>query len=191
MVYAEIVERILQGVLRVNPKASRGALTMQIDAAFPQLNRQVSEEFAGRETFRPLMRRTFSLTFAGGTANLNDLVLKKYLEDARLSVPVVSGDPPTCFEYVDAADYDRTRDGRLGKWKVEGSTITAEMPADSEDGAIPYVGNAFLNCVACPEVPATSATVYAGLSDMLPELIDAGIQFLLGQTTNKAADEVA
>lgn len=191
MVYAEIAERIIQGVLRSIPDASRASLTMQIDAAFPQINRQVSEEFAGRENNRPLMRRTFSLTFVAGIAVLSDLVLKKYLMDARLSAPVVVGDTPLVFDYVDAADYDRIRQLRLGKWKVEGSTITAEYPADSAAGAVPFVGNAFFNCVACPDVPATAATVYAGLPDMVPELIDAGIQFLLGQTANKAADEAA
>lgn len=189
MIYADIVERMIQGALRVRPDVSRAMLTHAADAAFFQLSRQVSEEFAGRENYRTVMRRTFALTFVGGTATLSELVLKKYLMDARLSVAVAVGDPPLVFDYIDSADYARTRDPRLGKWKVEALNITAELPADSEDGAIALVGSASLNCVACPDMPATPSNEYAGLPDMVPELIDAGIQFLLGQTANKAADE--
>lgn len=161
-------------------------LTMQIDALWPQINREVSETFAGIEDNRPLMRRTFALTFVGGTATLSDLVLGKYLMDARLTVTVSEGDPPLVYDYIDSVDYHRTRDSRLGKWKVDGLVITAESPADSEDGAIPLVGTASFNCVACPDVPSTALTVYAGLPDMVPALIDAGINFLLGQPINQA-----
>lgn len=196
MIYGDIVERILQGVRRVRPDVLRAALTMQIDAAFPQISREVAEEFAGRERYRPLMRRTFGLTFAAGVASIgtgtvNDVILKKYMVDAKLTVTVVAGDPPLVFDYIDSADYDRTHDPRLGKWKYEGFTgaITAEMPADSEDGSVPLEGAAFLNCLVCPAVPTSPSQAYEGLPDMLPELIDAGIQFFLGQTANKAADE--
>lgn len=184
MLYSEIVERVVQGVLRVKPDASRARLTMQIDAAFPQINSQVSEAFAAQEDKRALLRKNVALVFVNGSISFPSNVLRKYLaKDATLVLG--TGEKADLKEPYD--DFLRNLDGRLAYWAFNNAVLSAKN--SEANGSGPYAGNATLTCLASPDVPATPATAYAGPDDMVPELIDALISFALGgKTENEAAE---
>lgn len=184
MIYSEITERILQGVLRVKPDASRARLTMQIDAAFPQINSQVSEAFAAREDKRSLLGRVFpSVSFTSGEAALPSGVLEKYLKDASLTITFNGS--LTRLDYVwPYTDFSRNRDSRLGCWAVNGQTLYAKTPAP----VTAYSGTGILVCIASPALPTSAGATYVGPDDFIPELIDAFIEYLLGKTEESAAE---
>lgn len=184
MIYSEIVERIIQGVQRVKPDASRARLTLQIDAAFPQINSQVSEAFAADEDRRPLLGRVFpSVSFASGEAALPSGVLEKYLKDASLTITFNGS--LTRLDYVwPYTDFSRNREPRLGCWAANGQTIYAKTPSP----VAAYAGTGILVAIASPAVPTSASATYAGPDDMLPELIDAFIEYLLGKTEEVAAE---
>lgn len=184
MIYSEIVERVIQGVQRVKPDISRARLTMQIDAAFPQINSQVSEAFAARENKRPLLGRVFpSVSFIAGEADLPSSVLEKYLTDASLTITFNGA--LTRLDYVwPYTDFSRNREPRLGCWAVNGQTVYAKTPSP----VVPYTGTGILVAIASPAVPTSASATYGGPDDMIPELIDALIEFLLGKTEDEAAE---
>lgn len=181
MTYAEIVERVIQGVMRVKPGASRAAVTMQIDAAFPQINNQVSQEYAANEDNRVVLRKNVSLTFAGGVIAIPENVLRKYLKDATLMLS--TGEVAALIEPY--ADFLRVRDGRLPWWAFNNLVVNAINSLANGGGA--YTGAATLTCIASPDIPATSATAFAAPDDYVPDLIDALILFIVGTTENQAA----
>lgn len=182
--YAQIVESIIQGVLREKPDASRARLTMQIDAAFPQINSQVSEAFAAREDKRPLLGRAFSsVTFDAGEASLPANILEKYLKDASLTITFNGA--LTRLDYVwPYTDFSRNREPRLGCWAVNGQTLYAKTPSPVSN----YDGTGIMVAIASPVVPTSAGATYAGPDDLLPELIDAFIEYLLGKTENESAE---
>lgn len=180
MTFDEILERAVWGAQRVS-KLPPERLRVIAEAAFPQINDAVAERFAADEGKRSILRTVFALTFAGGTATLTATPLRQYIKDAKLSVAVVAGDPPLVFNYVDAVDYDRNGDPRLGKWKIEGLVVTAERPA-----SVVLTGAASFSCIAAPAVPATPSTTYAGDGEMVPELIEALTNHLIGQDEDEA-----
>jgi hypothetical protein len=182
VLYSEIVERVIQGVVRIKPDVSRARLTMQIDAGFSQINSQVSEAFAAREDKRSLLRKNVPLVFVNGSIGFPSNVLRKYLKDATLVLS--TGEKAALIEPYD--DFLRVRDNRLPWWAFNDSVLSAINSA--VNGGSAYAGNATLTCLATPDAPATPATAYAGPDDMIPELIDALISFALGKTENEAAE---
>lgn len=193
MIYSEVIERAVQGVLRAIPKNAKtpdppplDRLRMRAEAAFPQINIQVAEAFSAKASRRALLRSNVSLTFTAGIATLPATVLKKFIKDAQLIVVPNSGSP-IYMAYLDAPDYQRTQDPRLGKWKIDGLTVTAALPALAGALVTASMASTVMNCVSAPAVPATAATEYAAPSDMVSEVIDALIQYLLGETVKDAA----
>lgn len=181
MTYEEIIERAVQGALRESP-ITVDRLRVMAEAAFPQINSQVAEAFAAREDKRSLLRKNIPLDFVDGSIGIPAGVLKKYLKDATL---VLSTNEKAAFiEPYD--DFLRVRDSRLPWWAFNNSVVSAINSASGGGGV--YVGPATLTCIASPDIPATFTTAYAGPDDMIPELIEALISFLLGKTEDEAAE---
>lgn len=183
MTYAEITERIVQGVRRLNPNASRAAITLQIDAAFPQINNQVSQEYAAKEDNRAILRRNVPLTFVGGSIGIPESVLRKYLKDSTLMLS--TGEIAALIEPY--ADFLRVRDGRLPWWAFSNLLVSAKSSAANGGGA--YAGAATLTCIQSPDVPTTAASTFVAPDDYVPDLIDALIAFVAGKTADTAAQE--
>lgn len=181
--YAEIVERVVQGVQRLKPGMSRAAITMQIDAAFPQINNQVSQEYAAVEDNRKVLRKNVALTFAGGVIAVPSNVLLKYLKDATLVLS--TGEKAALIEPYD--DFLRVRDNRLPWWSFNNSVLNAINSATNGGGA--YAGSATLTCIASPDIPALATDPFTGPDDYTPDLIDAMISFLTGKTEEAASTE--
>lgn len=185
MLYSEVVERIIQGVQRSRPDASRGRLTTEIDAAFPQINSQVSEAFAAREDKRPLLGRVFaSVTFSAGSATMPAGVLEKYLKDASLTITFNGALTRLSYRWP-YTDFDRNGESRLGYWAANGTTLKAKTPSP----VIPYVGTGILVAIASPAIPTTASDPFVAPEDYTPEFIATFIEYLLGKTEDKAAEE--
>lgn len=185
LIYSEVVERIIQGVQRVKPDASHARLTMQIDAAFPQIDNEVSEAFAADEDKRPQLGRVFaSVSFTAGEAALPAGVLGNYLKDASLTITFNGS--LTRMDYVwPYTDFSRNREPRLGCWAVNGSTIYAKTPSPVAN----YTGTGILVAIASPDIPTSAGATYVAPADYVSELIEAFIEYLLGKTEEAAAGD--
>lgn len=183
MIYSEIVERVVQGVRRVNPNASRAALQMQIDAAFPQINNQVSQEYAAVEDNRKVLRKNVALAFTGGVTVIPGSVLLKYLKDATLVLS--TGEKAALIEPYD--DLLRVRDGRLPWWAYSNFVLSAINSTTNGGGA--YSGGATITCIASPDIPILATDIFNAPDDYVPDLIDGLISFLEGKTESVAAAE--
>lgn len=184
MLYSEVVERIVQGVLRAKPDASRARLLMQIDAAFPQVNNQVSQEYAAEEESRKVLRKDVALVFVGGSTGIPSNVLLKYLRDSTLVLS--AGVVASMVEPY--ADFLRVRDGRLAYWAYSNLLISARDLASNGGGS--YSGAATLTCIASPDIPALATDPFTAPDDYVPDLIDALIKFLVGNSASQSAQEV-
>lgn len=195
MIYSELIERVVQGVVRAVPKNAKtpdppplDRLRMRADAAFPQINSQVAEAFAGRAGHRRLLRSEVSLTFnSSGLATLPTTVLKKFVDDFELIVTPNSGQPAIYMGYLDATEFRRTQDKRMGKWKIDGLTVTARLPGVGGALVTASVASTVLSCISAPAVPAAAGEAYLAPDDMVPEVIDALINYLMGVTAENAS----
>lgn len=162
---------------------SLNRLRAVVDAAFPQINSQVSQEYAAAESKRNQLRTVKSLTFAGGTAALTDDVLRSYLDDCTL---LVSG---VAYAYRrEYADFLANVQSRLGIWSTNGATIYANTPATAGSGSTGYVGAASFVCIASPAIPSTEDDEFVCPPDYTSDFIDSFIDFILsGKTMNQAA----
>lgn len=175
MLYSEVVERIVQGVLKAKPDASRARLLMQIDAAFPRINKEVSIAFAVDEDKRALIRKDESLTFVGGSIGIPAGVLKDYLRDATLVLS--TGDTASLVEPY--ADYLRTRDNRLAYWSYSNLLISAKNNATNGGGA--YAGTATLTCLKSPDVPTLATDAFVAAEEFVVLFTTTFIEYLLGK----------
>lgn len=175
MLYSEVVGKTIQGVLRAKPDASRGRLLMEIDAAFPRINDEVSNAFAANEDRRALLRKDESLTFIGGSVGVPTRVLKDYLKDATLVLS--TGDTASLVEPY--ADYLRVRDNRLAWWSYSNLLISAKNSATNGGGA--YAGAATLTCIKSPAVPTLATDVFVAPEEFVSMFIAAFIEYLLGK----------
>ena len=165
-------------------------LRIELDAAFPQLSNGVAEAFAQSEDRRSILRVLINLAFTGGVAVIPATPLKRYLDDATLIILDVDGSPIPINFQESYADYLRVFDTRLAYWTVNGATAYAKTPVD---GLLTnYDGDAQFNCIAQPPVPAADeeyeSITGGSLDDMTPQLIDAGITFMLGQSEHMASE---
>ncbi len=186
MTYAEIRERIVQGVVRGAAPDSLDRVRMQVDAAFFQINSTTAEAFAGHYEFRELLRAERSLTFTAGSAPLSSDVLKKYIVDGTFTVTPATGQPTPHYAYRKYADYIRNGDPRLGKWTTIGESVLATTPQTLNVGAIPLVGAATLTAICSPPIPATENDDFEAPDDFYPEFINTGILFIRGQPMEQA-----
>lgn len=182
--YDEIRERCIQGVQRVIPADSRASLTMKFDAAFPQVNNQVAQEYGADEDNRAILRKNVSLTFASGLTTFPESVLRKYLRDSTLLLSV-TGEVASLVEPY--SDYLRVRDGRLPYWTFNNLVLNAKNSARFGSGV--YSGAAVLTCIASPDVPVLATDTFVAPDDYLPDFIDAMITFLVGKPASAAAAE--
>jgi len=184
MIYSEVVEKIIQGVLRGKPDASRARLLMQIDAGFSQVDNEVAEAFAANEDKRSLLRKDVSLVFVGGSIGIPATVLPNYLKDATLVLS--TGDTASYIEPY--ADFLRARDNRLAWWSYSNLLISAKNSATNGGGA--YAGSATLTCIASPDIPTTASATYVAPANYLSELIETFIEYLLGKPESASTDSV-
>lgn len=193
----------MQGAL---PEVNRPVehLRVEIEAAFPQINGEVSELYAGRESRRNSMRNTISVTFdtasqgpltplglplvsQNGTI-LPDAVIRRYLRDGKLVVTPNAGEPPIIMTYIEPyANILADLDPRLGYWADNDEILYSRLPLVSSL-TIPYAAS--LTTVMAPPIPASAGAQYAGPPDLLPEVIHAGISFLMG-TVERPTTELA
>lgn len=179
MIYSEVAERIIQGVLRAKPDVSRARLLMQIDAAFPRINQEISVAFAANEDQRPLLRKDEALVFIGGSIGIPASVLKDYLRDATLVLS--TGDTASLVEPY--ADYLRVRDNRLAYWSYSNLLISAKNNATNGGGA--YAGAATLTCIKSPDVPTLATDTFVAPEEFVSMFTTAFIEYLLGQPEAK------
>lgn len=183
MTYAEVIERIIQGVQAKRPELSLDRLRVQADAAFPQINNQVSEAFAADQNRREMLRRLENVTFTDGEADLPSTVLKKFFDDAVLSI---TNQRTTFRRYP---DYARGGDSRLTTWSSYGETLFCTEAAVVGVDTTPYTGAATLLAICAPAIPATENAEFVAPDDYVPDFIDAGIAFLLTPESLNAAAE--
>lgn len=184
MIYSEVRDRIVFGVIRrATSPPSLNRLRAVVDAAFPQINSQVSQEYAAQESKRSQLRTVKSLTFSGGTATLTDDVLKSYLDDCTL---LVAG---AAYAYRrEYADFLANVQSRLGVWSANGATIYANTAATAGSGSTGLVGAASFTCIASPAIPATEIDTFVAPPDFVSDFIDSGIDFILsGKTFSQSA----
>lgn len=182
MTFDEILERVTWSVKR-SSALSVEQVRVIAEAAFPQINNQVSQEYAAKEDNRAILRKNVSLTFVGGSIGIPQNVLRKYLKDSTLVLS--TGEIAAFIEPY--ADFLRVRDGRLAWWSFSNLLVSARNSAANGGGA--YAGAATLTCIASPEIPATASTVFAAPDDYNPDLIDALITFVAGRSADAAAQE--
>jgi len=152
---------------------------MQIDAAFPRINDEVSNRFAANEDQRALIRKDESLTFVGGSIGIPAGVLKDYLKDATLVLS--TGEVASLVEPY--ADYLRTRDGRLAWWSYSNLLISAKSSAMNGGGA--YAGAATLTCIKSPDIPTLATDPFVAPEEFLTMFASVFIEYLLGQPEEK------
>lgn len=181
MIYSEIIEKAIQGVLRVRPEASRARLTMQADAAFSQINDEVSITFAANEDKRALLRKNVALVFVSGSIGIPAGVLKDYLKDATLQLS--TGEVASLIEPY--ADFLRVRDNRLPWWSYSNSLMSAINSATYGSGV--YSGAATLTCIASPDIPVLAADTFTGPDEFTVKLINALTEYLTGKPEDDAA----
>lgn len=184
MIYSEVRDRIVFGVIRrATSPPSLNRLRAVVDAAFPQINSQVSQEYAASDSKRNQLRAVKSLTFSGGTATLADDVLRSYLDDCTLSVAGVA------YAYRrEYADFLANVQTRLGVWSTNGATIYANTPATAGSGSTGVVGAALFTCIASPAIPTLETDAFVAPPDFVSDFIDAFQDYILsGKTMNQAA----
>lgn len=180
MIYSEIRERVIEGVIRQStdpPPLDR--LRMIFDASFFQVNSLVADAFAARNDRREMLRVVDALTFAAGTVAIPSNVLMKFIADCTLTVGT------TLYGFRKYPDYLRGGgDARLGKWTTIGENLFAIKPL----GAGVLTGAASFSSIQAPPVPATESAEFVAPEDFLPEFIDAMINYILGQQAKVAAE---
>lgn len=182
--YKYIREQVVQGVIRsasqsrnpiVPPPLDR--IRAQFDAAFFAVNSQTAQAYAARENQREMLRVSRTLTFVSGDADLPSDTLRSYIEDCTL---VVTGKKYSFRRYP---QWLRTGDTRLGYWTEIGDVLKAKTPVT---GAA-FSGSAAFSSIESPEVPATEDAEFVAPSDYVSDFIAAMVQYILGQTTEVAA----
>lgn len=178
MDYKTVREQVVQDVIRNNPNPlPLDLLRAQFDAAFFEVNSQVSEAFAAKEGKRELLRAPKTLTFTTGDADIPTDVLKKYIRDGTFLVGA------TRYSYRRYPDFIRPTDARLGYWTNIGETFKAIVPVTRAA----LTGTATATFICSPAVPATESAVYAAPEDFIPDFIAAMTQFILGQPLDVAS----
>lgn len=179
--FDEILDRVTWGVRR-NSQLPIEQIRVIAEAAFPQINNQVSQEYAANEDNRVVLRKNVSLTFVGGSIDIPSNVLLKYLRDSTL-VLSVTGEVASLVEPY--SDYLRVRDGRLPYWSYSNFLISAKNSARFGGGA--YAGAASFTCIASPDIPVAATDLYTAPDDFTPDLIDALITYVIGKSASTAA----
>lgn len=179
--YSEIRERCVEGVVRQStnpPPLDR--IRMLFDASIFTVNSDVSERFASQNNERDLLRASHSLTFTAGSAVIPSEVLKKYAEDGTLTVPST---PNAVYGYLKYPQFIRGCDKRLGAWSFIGESIVAIKP---QTGAV-LASPATFTAITSPSIPADEGDEFDAPEDYVSDLINALIQFILGQISQEAA----
>lgn len=182
MTFDEILDRVSWGVKR-NSSLAIEQIRVIAESAFPQINNQVSQEYAAKEDNRAILRKDVPLVFVGGSIGIPENVLRKYLKDSTLMLS--TGEIAAFIEPY--ADFLRVRDGRLAWWSFNNLLVSARN--STANGGAAYAGAATLTCIASPDIPATASTTFAAPDDYLPDLVDALIVFVAGKTADTAAQE--
>lgn len=164
MTYEELIERAALKAQNLYGNVPLSRLRVAVEAEFSPTLRETAEWFAGTAKGDQL-RQNVVLTFVSGVVTVPDNVLLKYLKHARLFTSDANAFYSPEREGTDFALLDQ----RLGYWKLTGSTIEAQMPAE----AGPLDGSATLDAICVPDEPATAVTTFAGPADMIPQLVDA------------------
>lgn len=181
MTFDEILDKAVIGAQRTS-KLPYARLLVIAEAAFSQVNNELSRSFAANEDKRSLLRFDLPLTFAAGTVAMPSSVLTDYLKDATLVLS--TGDTASLIEPY--ADYLRVRDNRLAWWSFNDELISAKNSATN--GGDAYDGAATLTCITSPAIPATASTTFAGKDDYTSELISSLTKYLLGKTEKDAVE---
>ncbi len=189
------------GVIRRAPDAiSLNHLRAVVDAAFPQVNSDVAEEYASDNDKRNELRVTKDLTFAVdpdnpsvGLATLPDGLLKKYLNDCSLRVGVATLVPLQKYAYRPVYDdFLNGGDSRLGRWSTNSNIIGATKPATVGVGPTALTGAAKFICICSPDIPVLETDEYAAPDDFVPDFIDSFIDWILaGKTMTQSASTAA
>lgn len=178
MIYSEIRERVIEGVIRRSPNPPPlDRLRMIFDASFFTVNSEVADAFAARNDRRELLRVVDSVTFTAGSAPMPTNVLMKFIGDCTLAVGTAH------YGFRKYPDYIRGHDQRLGAWTQIGESLLADKPSNA--GVL--TGAATFSSIQSPAVPATEGATFVAPTDYLPELIDAMVNYILGQPAESAA----
>lgn len=181
MIYSEVRERVVEGVVRQSPNPpALDRVRMIFDASIFAVNSDTSERFASQNNERDLLRASHSLTFTAGSAAIPSEVLKKYIEDGTFIVPST---PNAVYGYLKYPQFLRGCDPRLGAWSFIGESIVAVKP---QTGAV-LASPATFTAITSPSIPATESEEFDAPSDYLPDLIAAMVQYILGQIAQEAA----
>lgn len=174
MTFDELLERVVWDAQRTS-QLSPDRLRVIAEAAFPQINSEVSEAYAAKEDNRALLRKNVPLVFVGGSITIPNNVLRKYLKDATLLLS--TGEVASLIEPY--ADFLRNRESRLPWWAFNDSVVSAKNSITSGGGV--YVGSAALTCIASPDIPLSPIGAYTAPDDMVPDVMAALIAFLAGK----------
>lgn len=180
--FDEIIDKVSWGVRRTSQLPIE-QIRVIAEAAFPQVNNQVAQEYAADENSRAVLRQNVSLVFAGGVITIPENVLRKYLRDATL---LLSTGEIAAFKEP-YADYLRTLDERLAYWSFNDLVLNAKNSAGNGGGV--YVGAATLTCIASPAIPTAAGDQFIAPDDYTPDLIDALRLYVAGTPANQAAQE--
>lgn len=176
--YSTIREMTVQGVIRNSPNPPPlDKIRAIFDASFFSLNSQVSEAFAAKNDKRELLRVVGTLTFTAGSATVPTDTLKKFIQDATLTVGT------TIYGFRKYNDYIRGHDPRLGAWTQIGESLLANKPQNA--GVL--TGSASFSSIQSPPVPATESATFDVPEDYVSDFVQAMVQFILGQTADEAA----
>lgn len=140
----------------------------------------LAEEYAAKGKFRPLPRKTKTVTFSNGTATLDTDVLLSCLEDSTLTDP---DDSSKMYSYVpNWHDFINAPDNRIGLYT---STTAGTMVVTEPDEA--YVSGSglgddrILTTICVWAIPAGLDTDLA-----LPKQVEAHLQVKLGEALRGA-----
>jgi len=177
--YSYIREQCVQGVIRAsmpNP-LPLDRIRAIFDASFFSINSTVAEAFAADENRRELLRGSDTLTFVSGDATLPTNTLKKFTEDATLSIANAT------YSYRRYPQWLMGSSPQLGLWTTIGETIKAK----SKIPVTAFSGSATFTSIKSPDVPAAEGDDFDAPDDYISDFIPAMIQYILSQSMQEAA----
>ncbi len=182
MLYSELRERTVQGVIRglpVSPPLDR--IRAVFDASFFQLNSTTAEAFASSYAKRELLRTPHTITFTAGVGTIPSDVLKKYVEDGTFVGPTGR------YSYLPYPDFLRAFDRRLGYWTVRGDVVEAKVPVS---GAV-LTGDASTTFISSPAVPTAEDDEFVAPDDFTSDLLGALVEYIQGVMIQEQAAKTA
>ena len=119
MTFQEFIYVAVTNAMRGMPPALQGSSNAEVIAQtlFPEVAQAVSENAAGNEYKRSLLRREKTLTLVAGTATLDDDVLTHYIADAVLIDPAATSKR---YAWRDYPDFVKRGDRRIGIFTLQG-----------------------------------------------------------------------